>query len=173
MARMFLEWPWGVLGGESWVHRQGTSDHKCWLSYSRTSTTCSVWWPDVTGKDCRRQTASWSLQYRQKGKHKSDKILLNVRVYEVLIDGSLGWGSRLRIWHYRNVSTFCQNWWKDSYARNQVVYAEQVTLEKLEGISDVSEKCMKHFSVELGTIWMIWFKVTKWLWWAARHCMYL
>lgn len=24
-------------------------------------------------------------------------------------------GSRLRIWHYRTISTFSQNWWKGNY----------------------------------------------------------
>lgn len=56
-ARMFLQWPWHDLGGDSWVHCQGTSEHKGWLIYSRTSIACSDWWPDVTGEDCVGQTA--------------------------------------------------------------------------------------------------------------------
>lgn len=45
-----------------------------------------------------------------------------------------------------------KNWWKDTDTGNQVPYAEWDTLGNLKGVLDVSEKCTKLVSVELGTI---------------------
>ena len=53
---------------------------------------------------------TWSPQCRGKEHHKRDKTFLNLRISEVLIDGCTAGGRRLRIWHYKSVNKFRQNW---------------------------------------------------------------